>query len=210
MNGLACSYTNASLPLTRWDGGDWHERRAVAISERHGAKGEEDAAGPARQTLVRLRVNGVEHVLPVPPSTRLLYVLRNDLRLNGPKFGCGLGECGACMILMDGLAARSCVISVSGAMGRDIVTLEGLGSSASPHPVQQAFIAEQAAQCGYCLNGMIMTTKALLDRNPAPTEPEIREALRYNLCRCGTHVEILRAVRRAAGQPNPPGAEATA
>ncbi|MEJ1974769.1 MAG: (2Fe-2S)-binding protein [Acetobacteraceae bacterium] len=160
--------------------------------------------------MVRLRVNGVEHVLPVPPSTRLLYVLRNDLRLNGPKFGCGLGECGACMILMDGLAARSCVISVSGAMGRDIVTLEGLGSSASPHPVQQAFIAEQAAQCGYCLNGMIMTTKALLDRNPAPTEPEIREALRYNLCRCGTHVEILRAVRRAAGQLNPPDAGAAA
>jgi nicotinate dehydrogenase subunit A len=127
-------------------------------------------------------------------------VLRNDLRLNGPKFGCGLGECGACTIIMDGRAVRSCVIPVSGAVGRDIVTLEGLGSRASPHPVQQAFIAEQAAQCGYCLNGMIMTTKALLDRTPHPTEAEIREALRYNLCRCGTHVEILRAVLRAAGQ----------
>jgi nicotinate dehydrogenase subunit A len=127
-------------------------------------------------------------------------VLRNDLRLNGPKFGCGLGECGACTIIMDGRAVRSCVVPVSGAVGRDIVTLEGLGSRASPHPVQQAFIAEQAAQCGYCLNGMIMTTKALLDRTPHPTEPEIREALRYNLCRCGTHVEILRAVLRAARQ----------
>jgi nicotinate dehydrogenase subunit A len=128
-------------------------------------------------------------------------VLRNDLRLNGPKFGCGLGECGACTIIMDGRAVRSCVVPVSGAVGRDIVTLEGLGSRASPHPVQQAFIAEQAAQCGYCLNGMIMTTKALLDRTPHPTEAEIREALRYNLCRCGTHVEILRAVLRAAGRP---------
>jgi nicotinate dehydrogenase subunit A len=128
-------------------------------------------------------------------------VLRNDLRLNGPKFGCGLGECGACTIIMDGRAVRSCVVPVSGAVGRDIVTLEGLGSRVSLHPVQQAFIAEQAAQCGYCLNGMIMTTKALLDRTPHPTESEIREALRYNLCRCGTHVEILRAVLRAAGRP---------
>jgi nicotinate dehydrogenase subunit A len=128
-------------------------------------------------------------------------VLRNDLRLNGPKFGCGLGECGACTIIMDGRAVRSCVVPVSGAVGRDIVTLEGLGSRVSLHPVQQAFIAEQAAQCGYCLNGMIMTTKALLDRTPHPTESEIREALRYNLCRCGAHVEILRAVLRAAGRP---------
>ena len=152
---------------------------------------------------IDLRVNGTTWPLRVPLETPLLYVLRNDLGLNGPKFGCGLGECGACTIIMDGLAARSCVIPVARAVGREIVTLEGIGSRASPHPVQQAFIVEQAAQCGYCLNGMIMTTKALLDRNPSPTEPEIREALRYNLCRCGTHVEIMRAALRAAGRPEP-------
>jgi len=162
----------------------------LVISERQDAK----TGHP-----IDLRVNGTTQSLHVPPETPLLYVLRNDLRLNGPKFGCGLGECGACTIIMDGRAVRSCVVPVASAIGRDIITLEGLGSSTFPHPVQQAFIAEQAAQCGYCLNGMIMTTKALLDRTPHPTEPEIREALRYNLCRCGTHVEILRAVLRAAG-----------
>jgi nicotinate dehydrogenase subunit A len=135
----------------------------------------------------------------VPHETPLLYVLRNDLALNGPKFGCGLGECGACTVIIDGVAARSCVVPVSIAQGRAIVTLEGLGSSRAPHPVQQAFIDEQAAQCGYCLNGMIMTAKALLDRTPCPSEREIRDELKFNLCRCGAHVEILRAVRRAAG-----------
>jgi nicotinate dehydrogenase subunit A len=120
--------------------------------------------------------------------------------LNGPKFGCGLGECGACTVLIDGVAARACVIPVKGCTGRKIVTLEGLGSRERPDPVQAAFIAEQAAQCGYCLNGMIMTTKALLAINPHPTEAEAREALRYNLCRCGAHIEIMRAVMCAAGQ----------
>jgi nicotinate dehydrogenase subunit A len=133
------------------------------------------------------------------PDTALLYVLRNDLALNGPKYGCGLGECGTCTVLVDGVAARSCVIPIEGCVGRTIVTLEGLGTSNDPDPVQQAFIAEQAAQCGYCLNGMIMTTKALLLRNPHPSEHEAKEALRYNLCRCGAHVEIIRAVMRAAG-----------
>jgi nicotinate dehydrogenase subunit A len=127
-------------------------------------------------------------------------VLRNDLQLNGAKFGCGLGECGTCTVLIDGVAARSCVIPISGCIQRDIVTLEGLGTRDRPDPVQQAFITEQAAQCGYCLNGMIMTTKALLLRTPRPSEAEIAEALRYNLCRCGAHVEIMRAAMRAAGR----------
>jgi nicotinate dehydrogenase subunit A len=134
----------------------------------------------------------------VDPQTPLLYVLRNDLACNGPKYGCGLGQCGACTVLIDGVAARSCVVPASAAVGRAVTTLEGLRTRAALDPVQQGFIEEQAAQCGYCLNGMIMSTKALLAVNPDPSEDEIREALRFNLCRCGTHVEILRAVRRAA------------
>lgn len=145
-----------------------------------------------------LRVNGQTHTIRVDAATPLLYVLRNDLGLNGPKYGCGLGECGACTVLVDGVAARSCVIAVGGMEGHDITTLEGLGSRAAPHPVQAAFIAEQAAQCGYCSNGMIMTATALLKRIPHPSEEQIRDELKYNLCRCGTHVEIVRAVQRAA------------
>jgi len=130
-------------------------------------------------------------------------VLRNDLGLNGPKYGCGLGECGACMVLVDGVAARACTIPAGGVAGRAITTLEGLGSDGALHPVQQAFIDAQAAQCGYCLNGMIVSTVALLARTPKPGEREIRDALSHNLCRCGTHLEILDAVRRAAGDPHP-------
>lgn len=152
------------------------------------------------QAPIRLTVNGRIHDVAASADTPLLYVLRNDLALNGPKYGCGLGECGTCTVLIDGSAARACVIPIGGCEGRDIVTLEGLGTRNKPDPVQQAFIDEQAAQCGYCLNGMIMTTKALLAINPRPTEREALEALRYNLCRCGTHVEILRAVMRASGQ----------
>jgi nicotinate dehydrogenase subunit A len=152
------------------------------------------------QPPIRLTVNGRIHDVVAAPQTPLLYVLRNDLSLNGPKYGCGLGECGTCTVLIDGRAARSCVVPVSGCNGRDIETLEGLGTPENPDPVQRAFIDEQAAQCGYCLNGMIMTTKALLAINPRPTEREALAALRYNLCRCGTHVEILRAVMRASGQ----------
>ena len=152
------------------------------------------------QPTIRLTVNGSIHDVSAAPDTALLYVLRNDLELNGPKFGCGLGECGACTVLIDGVAARSCVIPVSGCVEREIVTLEGLGSRDHPDPVQDAFIREQAAQCGYCLNGMIMTTKALLMRTPHPSETEILQALRYNLCRCGAHIEIMRAVMRAAGR----------
>ena len=150
--------------------------------------------------MIRLNVNGSFHDVDAAPDTALLYVLRNDLELNGPKYGCGLGECGTCTVLIDGVAARSCVIPVEGCTGRDIVTLEGLGSRERPDPVQQAFITEQAAQCGYCLNGMIMSTKALLMRSPMPSETEVLEALRYNLCRCGAHIEIMRAAMRAAGR----------
>jgi nicotinate dehydrogenase subunit A len=149
--------------------------------------------------MIRLDVNGRSHDIDAAPDTVLLYVLRNDLELNGPKYGCGLGECGACAVLIDGVAARSCVIPINGCIGRDIVTLEGLGSRERPDPVQAAFIEEQAAQCGYCLNGMIMSTKALLLRSPNPSGTEVLEALRYNLCRCGAHIEIMRAAMRAAG-----------
>ena len=151
------------------------------------------------QSTTRLTVNGKAYDVDAAPDTALLYVLRNDLALNGPKYGCGLGECGACAVLIDGVAARSCVIPIEGCAGRDIVTLEGLGTRKHPDPVQQAFIHEQAAQCGYCLNGMIMSTKALLAANPNPTEAQILQALRYNLCRCGAHIEIVRAAMRAAG-----------
>jgi nicotinate dehydrogenase subunit A len=159
-------------------------------------------AGTKRMTqpTTRLTVNGTIHEVDAAPDTALLYVLRNDLALNGPKYGCGLGECGTCTVLIDGVAARSCVIPVSGCVGRKIVTLEGLGSREHPDPVQHAFIAEQAAQCGYCLNGMIISTKALLMRSPHPSEDEVLEALRYNLCRCGAHIEIMRAAMRAAGR----------
>ncbi|VVE61871.1 (2Fe-2S)-binding protein [Pandoraea captiosa] len=146
-----------------------------------------------------LRVNGVTHtVRDATPQTPLLYVLRNDLELNGPKYGCGLGQCGACTVLVDGQPTRSCVVPVSVAREREVTTLEGLGDTTSLHPIQRAFIDEQAAQCGYCLNGMIMSTKALLDRNPSPDDDAIHDALRFNLCRCGTHYEIVKAVHRAA------------
>ena len=149
-------------------------------------------------TTVTLSVNRCSHTLAVPADAPLMTVLRNDLCLNGPKYGCGLGECGACTVLVDGVAARSCVIPAGGVAGREITTLEGLATPAGPHPVQQAFIDAQAAQCGYCMNGMIMMAVALLARNPQPTDDELRRELAFNLCRCGTHVEILRAVRLAA------------
>src|SRR5581483_11200426 len=132
------------------------------------------------------------------PEQPLLYVLRNALGVHGPKFGCGLGQCGACTVLMDGKAARSCITPVKAAAGRNITTLEGLGTSEKPDAVQAAFIAEQAAQCGYCTNGMIMAAKALLNQTPNPTVDQAKRALAGNLCRCGTHTRILRAVLRAA------------
>ena len=146
---------------------------------------------------ITLNVNGAEHTLTVGRGATLLQVLRHDLHLNGPKYGCGVGQCGACTVHVDGVAARACVIPADKVQGRAITTLEGLGDRAQPHPVQSAFIAAQAAQCGYCLNGMIMTTAALLAREPQPSAQAVRDALSGNLCRCGTHVEILAAVERA-------------
>jgi nicotinate dehydrogenase subunit A len=145
-----------------------------------------------------LSVNGRTRAVTADADTPLLYVLRDELRLKGPRFGCGLGQCGACTVMLDGAAMRSCVYPVSAAPGHKIVTLEGLGSSAKPDPLQQAFIDEQAVQCGYCINGMIMTARALLDTNPHPSEDEIRQALAANLCRCGTHTRIISAIRRAS------------
>jgi nicotinate dehydrogenase subunit A len=147
---------------------------------------------------IKLLVNGQEHLLTLDGGTPLMYVLRNDLELNGPKYGCGLGQCGACAVLVDGVAARSCVLPLKAVAGRAVTTLEGLGRDGALDPVQRAFVDEQAAQCGYCLNGMIITARAFLSKNPDPTEAGIREALRFNLCRCGTHVEIVRAVQLAA------------
>ncbi|CAM3508489.1 MULTISPECIES: (2Fe-2S)-binding protein [Halomonas] len=144
-----------------------------------------------------LTVNGQEHELAVSPQTPLLNVLRNDLALNGPKYGCGLGECGACSVLIDGMAARTCVLPVSAAVGHNVITLDGLACNGQLDPVQQAFIDAQAAQCGYCLNGMIITVRALLNHNAQPSAQQIRTALEHNLCRCGTHVEILQAARLA-------------
>ena len=148
-----------------------------------------------------IRVNGKPHPVAAAPDTPLLYVLRNELQLNGPKFGCGLGQCGACTVHLDGRPARSCTVPVSAAGSAAIVTLEGLSGRDSLHPLQQAFIAEQAAQCGYCIGGMIMTAAALLEGNPNPSLAEIKSALDRNLCRCGTHLRILRAVSRAARGP---------
>ena len=146
---------------------------------------------------ISLKVNGRSRVVDTDPSTPLLYVLRDELGLNGPKFGCGLSQCGCCTVIVDGNAVRSCSMAVSNAQNRNITTLEGLGSVARPHRLQKAFIDEQAAQCGYCMNGMMMNTKALLDKNPHPTEAEIRRALDGILCRCGSHLRVLRAIQRA-------------
>ena len=147
---------------------------------------------------IALTVNGRAHTLDVDPATPLLYVLSDDLALNGPKFGCGLGQCGSCMVLVDGEAVRSCQRPVSTVGDNSVTTLEGLGTPDALHPLQKAFIDEQAMQCGYCINGMIMSAKALLDRNKRPDEAAIRAALDVNLCRCGSHNRIVRAIARAA------------
>jgi nicotinate dehydrogenase subunit A len=148
---------------------------------------------------VSLSVNGKPATIDVAdPQMPLLYALRDDLGLHGPRFGCGLGQCGACTVLIDGKAARSCVMPMGAMTGKKVVTLEGLGSPGKPHPLQQAFVAEQAVQCGYCINGMIMQAASLLSTNRKPTEQEIKAALAENLCRCGTHLRIVRAVKRAS------------
>ncbi|WP_420869416.1 (2Fe-2S)-binding protein [Cupriavidus necator] len=152
-------------------------------------------------TTFKLNVNGKPHTVSADGDTPLLYVLRNELGLHGPKFGCGLGQCGACTVLLNGTATRSCLLPVSTLRGANIVTLEGLGTPERPHPLQNAFIKEQAVQCGYCINGMVMSAAGLLKSNANPSESEIREALAGNLCRCGTHTRIIKAVRRAAAFP---------
>jgi nicotinate dehydrogenase subunit A len=146
---------------------------------------------------ITISVNGKSHTLSVAPETPLLYVLRNDLELNSAKFGCGLAQCGACTVIADGAPIRSCVTPLGDAAGRKITTIEGLGTVVKPHPLQKAFIELQAAQCGYCINGMVMSAKALLDQSPHASDAEIREALAGNLCRCGTHTRILRAIEKA-------------
>ena len=146
---------------------------------------------------INLKVNGASRSVPAEPDTPLLYVLRNDLALNGAKFGCGLAQCGACTVLVNGKPTRSCVTPIGSLAGAEITTLEGLGTADKPHPLQKAFIAEQAVQCGYCINGMIMYAKELLDRKSGVTETDVREALAGNLCRCGTHNRIIGAVLRA-------------
>jgi len=148
---------------------------------------------------ITLKVNGKSRVVNTDPNTPLLYVLRNDLELHGPRFGCGLSQCGACSVIMEGNAIRSCVTPVSAAQNRNITTLEGLGTVAQPHALQAAFIEEQAAQCGYCMNGMIINAKVLLDKNPHPSDEEIKLALNPILCRCGSHLRVIRAIKRAAG-----------
>jgi nicotinate dehydrogenase subunit A len=148
--------------------------------------------------MTALDVNGRVHEVDADPDTPLLYVLRNELALNGAKFGCGLGQCGACTVLVDGKAMFSCITPISALGGRRIRTVEGLGTIERPGPIQRAFIEEQAAQCGYCIPGMMMRAQALIEANSAPTEADIRKALEPNLCRCGTHMRILRAVGRAA------------
>jgi len=147
---------------------------------------------------ITLKVNGRSHTIDVDPATPLLYVLSDDLALNGPKFGCGLGQCGCCTVIARGQALRSCVTAVGSVAGADITTLEGLGTVEKPHPIQQAFIDEQAMQCGFCVNGVIMTAKALLDRTPKASEPEIRQAMSDVLCRCHAHTRMLRAIKRYA------------
>jgi len=159
---------------------------------------------PDERMYLQLNVNGVSLAAEVDSDTPLLYVLRDSLGLQGPKYGCGLGQCGACTVLINGEAVRSCVTSVANVKDAKVVTLEGLGTPEQPHPIQQAFIDEQAVQCGYCINGMVMTSLVFLRKVPHPSEAQIKQALANNLCRCGTHTRIIKAVQRAAEAPNKP------
>jgi len=159
---------------------------------------------PDERVYLQLNVNGVTLAAEVDSDTPLLYVLRDSLGLQGPKYGCGLGQCGACTVLLNGEAVRSCVTAATSVKDAKVVTLEGLGTPEQPHPIQQAFIDEQAVQCGYCINGMVMTSLVFLRKVPHPSEAQIKQALANNLCRCGTHTRIIKAVQRAAEAPNKP------
>jgi nicotinate dehydrogenase subunit A len=165
-------------------------------------KARETKVSPVTKT-ISLKVNGREHSVVVDPSTPLLFVLNDELGLRGPRFGCGMAQCGACTVIMDGRVIRSCVMAVDSARNSEITTLEGLGTPEHPHPIQQAFVDEGAAQCGFCLSGVILTAKALLDANPNATEKEIRDALGGVLCRCFTHLRMLRAIREYAEAKKP-------
>src|SRR5215831_20008434 len=169
--------------------------QAQGTREKNGVPMPSDSGGAMA---INLKINGMQRSVPAEPDTPLLYVLRNDLELYGAKFGCGLAQCGACTVLVDGRQVRSCITEVGSIGESEVTTIEGLGTVEKPHPLQQAFMDEQAAQCGYCINGMVMAAKDLLDRNPRPTEQDVREGLASNLCRCGTHGRIIRAVLRAA------------
>lgn len=147
---------------------------------------------------ITFTVNGKSRMVNTDPTTPLLYVLRGDLELNGPRFGCGLSQCGACTVIMNGAAVRSCTLPISAAQGKSVTTIEGLGTVGHPHVLQKAFVAEQAAQCGFCMNGIIMNAKVLLDKNPNPSVAEIKQGLANVLCRCGSHVRVIRAIQRAA------------
>ncbi len=147
-------------------------------------------------SVINLKVNGRTHTVDVDPTAPLLYILRNDLTLNGPRFGCGLGQCGACTVIVEGEAVRSCITPVSSVQGFEVTTLEGLGTIEKPHPIQKAFIDQQAAGCGYCMNGIMMTAKAFLDQNPKATRAQIIEALDSTLCRCASHIRVLKAVHQ--------------
>ncbi len=147
---------------------------------------------------ISLKVNGKSRVVQAEADTPLLYILRDNLSLHGPRFGCGLGQCGACTVLVDGNTVRSCRLAASAAQNKSITTLEGLGSVAHPHVIQAAFVEEQAAQCGFCMNGMVMGAKALLDKNPHPSVADIKQSLNRYICRCGTHLRVIRAIQRAA------------
>jgi nicotinate dehydrogenase subunit A len=147
---------------------------------------------------ISLKVNGKSRAVEIDPGTPLLYVLRDNLELHGPRFGCGLGQCGACTVLVDGNPVRSCMMPTSAVQNKSITTLEGLGSVAHPHQIQAAFVEEQAAQCGFCMNGMVMGAKVLLDKNPNPTVADIKKSLNSYICRCGTHLRVIRAIQRVA------------
>jgi nicotinate dehydrogenase subunit A len=153
-------------------------------------------------SMINLKVNGRSHTLDVDPATPLLYILSDDLQLRGPKFGCGLGQCGSCTVIVKGQAVRSCVTTVGSVTGSEITTLEGLGTPEKPHPIQKAFIDEQAVQCGYCVNGVIMTAKAFIDRTPKASDEQIRQAMSGVLCRCAVHVRMIRAIKRYAREVN--------
>jgi nicotinate dehydrogenase subunit A len=159
--------------------------------------------------MITLTVNGTAHQIDVDPATPLLYVLRGELNLNGAKFGCGLGQCGACTVMIDGEAVYSCLVPAIAVEGRQVLTVEGLGIAEKPSRLQQAFIDEQAAQCGYCIAGMIMRAQALINHTPTPTVAEIREAMEPNLCRCGTHMRIIRAIHKATAEMHDTSAKAS-